>query len=67
MACASTSTSKLSIVTHSGVQVQMGALPVGRAAALHPPKPPSISERIARDPGRNVRANIEGDKQGSNG
>ena len=25
-------------------QVQMGILPVGRAAALHPPKPPPISE-----------------------
>ena len=49
------------------VQVQMGILPVGRAAALHPPKPPPISERIARNPGRNVRADIEGDKQGSKG
>ena len=40
----------------------MGILPVGRAAALLPPKHPPIFERIARDPGRNVRADIEGDK-----
>ena len=49
------------------VQVPMGILPVGRAAALLPTKPPPISERIARDPGRDIRADIEGDKQGSKG
>ena len=49
------------------VQVQMGILPAGRAAALLPSKPPPISERIARDPGRNLRADIERDKQGSKG
>ena len=53
--------------SHVVVQVQMGILPVGRAAALLPTKPPPISERIARDPGRDVRADIEGDKQGSKG
>ena len=49
------------------VQVPMGILPVGRSAALHPPKPSPISERIARDAGRNVRPIIEGDKQVSKG
>ena len=33
--------------SHVVVQVQMGILPVGRAAALHPPKSPPIYERIA--------------------
>ena len=36
--------------SHVILQVQVGILPVGRAAALHPSKPPPISERIARDP-----------------
>ena len=49
------------------VQVPMGILPVGRAAALLSPKPPSISERIARNPGRDLRADIKGDQQGSKG
>ena len=47
--------------SHVVLQVQMGILPIGRPAVLHPPKPPPISERIARDLGRNVRADIEGD------
>ena len=53
--------------SHFVAQVPMGVLPVERAAALHPPKPPPLSERIARDPGRDVRPDIEGDKQVSKG
>ena len=45
----------------------MGILPVGRAPALLPPKSPPISERVTRDSGRHLRADIEGDKQGSKG
>ena len=49
--------------SHFVVQVPMGILPVRRAAALHSPEPPPISERIARDSGRHVRPDFEGDKQ----
>ena len=49
------------------MQVQMGILPIGRVASLLPSKPPPISERIAGDPGRNLRPDIEGDKQSSEG
>ena len=45
----------------------MGILPVGGVTALHSPEPPPISERIAGDPGRDVRPDIEGDKQVSKG
>ena len=57
----------LNVVSHSAIQVQMGILPVGRAAAVHTSKPPPISERTARDPRRNLRPDIEGDKQVSKG
>ena len=53
--------------SHVVVQVQMGILPVGRAAALHPPKPPPLFERITRYTGRDLRPDIEGDKQVSKG
>ena len=53
--------------SHVVVQVQMGILPVGRAAALHPPKPPPLFERITRYTGRDLRPDNVGDKQGSKG
>ena len=53
--------------SHVVVQVPMGILPIGRAPTLLPPKSPTISERIARDPGRDLRADIEGDEQRSEG
>jgi hypothetical protein len=50
----------LMAVSYVIVQVQMGILPVGHAATLLPTKPPSISKRVAGDPRRNLRANVEG-------
>ena len=50
----------LTVVSYIVVQVQMGILPVGLTATLLPAEPSSISQRIARNPGRNIRADIEG-------
>ena len=52
------------MVAHNAMQVPMGCLSTGYIAALFSSKHSACPERVTDDPGRNIRADFAGDRQG---